>query len=111
MLESEKDIPKGVKTPRRDYGACMATCQCFSISRKYGETVAQLFGDMWCPEPVIGIGLAETPKFFLEGYNRYPGGVASLEDGVAFMRAGATVVALRRQLVEQLRKLNWPERT
>jgi len=35
------------------------------------------------------------------------GGVASLEDGVAFMRAGATVVALRRQLVEQLQELNW----
>jgi len=36
------------------------------------------------------------------------GGVASLEDGVAFMRAGATVVALRRQLVEKLQKLDWP---
>jgi len=35
------------------------------------------------------------------------GGVASLEDGVAFMRAGATVVALRRQLVDQLQQLNW----
>ena len=36
------------------------------------------------------------------------GGVASLEDGVAFMRAGATVVALRSQLVAQLRELGWP---
>jgi deoxyribose-phosphate aldolase len=36
------------------------------------------------------------------------GGVASLEDGVALMRAGATVVALRRQLVEQLKALGWP---
>jgi len=36
------------------------------------------------------------------------GGVASLEDGVAFMRAGATVVALRRQLVDQLQERNWP---
>jgi deoxyribose-phosphate aldolase len=33
------------------------------------------------------------------------GGVASIEDGVAFMRAGATVVAMRRYLVEQLREL------
>ena len=31
------------------------------------------------------------------------GGVASIEDGVAFMRAGATVVAMRRYLVEQLK--------
>jgi deoxyribose-phosphate aldolase len=36
------------------------------------------------------------------------GGVASIEDGVAFMRAGATVVAMRHYLVEQLEALNWP---
>ncbi|KPL12529.1 MAG: hypothetical protein AMS26_17265 [Bacteroides sp. SM23_62] len=36
------------------------------------------------------------------------GGVASLEDGVAMMRAGATVVALRRKLVDQLKGLDWP---
>ena len=33
------------------------------------------------------------------------GGVASIEDGVAFMRAGATVVAMRRYLTEQLGEL------
>jgi deoxyribose-phosphate aldolase len=37
------------------------------------------------------------------------GGVASLEDGVTLMRAGATVVALRGQLVDQLQALHWPE--
>ena len=36
------------------------------------------------------------------------GDVASLEDGVAFMRAGATVVALRKQLIDQLKELDWP---
>jgi len=36
------------------------------------------------------------------------GGVASLEDGVAMMRAGATVVAMRRMLVDQLKRLDWP---
>ncbi len=35
------------------------------------------------------------------------GGVASIEDGVALMRAGATVVAMRRFLVEQLESLQW----
>lgn len=35
------------------------------------------------------------------------GGVASLEDGVALMRAGATVVALRQVLVDQLETLGW----
>lgn len=38
------------------------------------------------------------------------GSVASLEDGVAFMRAGATVVALRKFLVDQLEDLGWPQR-
>jgi deoxyribose-phosphate aldolase len=36
------------------------------------------------------------------------GGVASLEDGVALMRAGATLVAMRHKLVDQLKGLNWP---
>jgi deoxyribose-phosphate aldolase len=36
------------------------------------------------------------------------GGVASIEDGVTLMRAGATVVAMRRFLVEQLEGLGWP---
>jgi deoxyribose-phosphate aldolase len=35
------------------------------------------------------------------------GGVASIEDGVALMRAGATVVAMRRFLIEQLEGLSW----
>jgi deoxyribose-phosphate aldolase len=37
------------------------------------------------------------------------GDVASIEDGVTLMRAGATVVALRKQLVEQLDALGWRE--
>ena len=35
------------------------------------------------------------------------GGVASIEDGVAFMRAGASVVAMRKFLIEQLESLGW----
>jgi deoxyribose-phosphate aldolase len=35
------------------------------------------------------------------------GGVASIEDGVALMRAGANVVAMRRFLVEQLEAIRW----
>jgi deoxyribose-phosphate aldolase len=38
------------------------------------------------------------------------GSVASIEDGVAFMRAGASVVAMRKSLIEQLEALGWPER-
>ena len=35
------------------------------------------------------------------------GGVASLEDGVACLRAGAAVVAMRHRLVEQLAAIGW----
>ncbi len=39
------------------------------------------------------------------------GGVAAIEDGVAFMKAGANIVALRRFAVEQLEKLDWLKKT
>ena len=86
MLRSPEDIPEGAERPKRDYGACMSTCQCFSLSRKFGKTVAQIFEDMWCPEPVIGFGLAEPPINFLAGETRYPDGVASLEAGANWAR-------------------------
>lgn len=35
------------------------------------------------------------------------GGVASIEDGIAFMRSGASVVAMRKHLVEQLERIGW----
>jgi len=38
------------------------------------------------------------------------GSVASIEDAVAFMRAGASVVAMRRFLIDQLESLGWPAR-
>lgn len=81
MLEAEEDIPPEAKRPVRDFGKRMSTCQCLSLSRRFGVAVAQTLGDMWCPEPVIGFGLAEPPKYFLEGHTRYPGGVGSLEAG------------------------------
>lgn len=86
MLKTEDDIPPEAKRPTVDYGKCLAACQCFALSRKYGETVAQLFEDNWCPEPVIGFGLAEPPQLFFDGRNRYPSGVASLEAGANWAR-------------------------
>jgi deoxyribose-phosphate aldolase len=35
------------------------------------------------------------------------GSVAGIEDGIAFMRAGATVVAFRKMLIDQLEALGW----
>jgi len=44
-------------------------------------TVAMLKEDNWCVEPVIGYGLGEPPQYFLDGYNRYPRDVETLEAG------------------------------
>ena len=41
---------------------------------------------MWCPEPIIGFGLAEPPEYFFEGKTRYPNGVKSLEAGANWAR-------------------------
>ena len=86
MLEKGEPVPEGAQMPVRDFGACISTCQCFGLSRRFGATVAQLFGDMWCPEPVIGFGLAEPPEAFLSGRTRYPDGVASPEAGANWAR-------------------------
>ncbi|MCK4318879.1 DUF169 domain-containing protein [Candidatus Bathyarchaeota archaeon] len=81
MLKTPDEVPEEALRPVRDFGKCMSTCQTFALSRRFGETVAQLFEDMWCPEPVIGFGLAEPPQYFYEGKTRYPDGVKSLEAG------------------------------
>ncbi|MBD3173323.1 hypothetical protein GF326_12735 [Candidatus Bathyarchaeota archaeon] len=86
MLENQDEVPETAFRPLERFGKCLSTCQAFALSRRYGETVAQLFEDMWCPEPVIGFGLAEPPEYFFEGKTRYPHGVKSLEAGANWAR-------------------------
>ena len=86
MLETPDEIPPDAIRPLKQFGKCLSTCQAFALSRRFGETVAQLFEDMWCPEPVIGFGLAEPPDYFFEGKTRYPVGVKSLEAGANWAR-------------------------
>ncbi|MEM2210705.1 MAG: DUF169 domain-containing protein [Nitrososphaerales archaeon] len=86
LLKSEDEIPKEAKRPKRDFGYCLSLCQAFSISRREGITIAMMKEDMWCPEPVIGYGLAEPPQYFLDGYNRFPDNVESLEAGARWAR-------------------------
>jgi uncharacterized protein (DUF169 family) len=86
MLVKEEDIPEGAKRPKKDFGVCLSQCQVFAVVERYGMTIAMLKEDMWCPEPVIGYGLEEPPRFFLEGRNRYPDGVETLEAGANWAR-------------------------
>ena len=81
LLEKEEDIPKGAIRPIRDLGYHLSLCQCFAMSRREGAVIAELKEDMWCFEPVIGYGLAEPPEYFLEGHNRFPHDVKTLEAG------------------------------
>lgn len=80
MLEKEGDIPEGAKRPLRDFGYHLATCQAFSMSRREGMLIAMMKEDMWCPESVIGLGLAEPPEYFFDGHYRLPA-VKTLEAG------------------------------
>jgi uncharacterized protein (DUF169 family) len=81
LLAKEADIPKEAQRPLRDFGYHYELCQSFQLSRRSGITIAMLKEDHWCCEPVIGFGLGEPPEFFLEGHNRYPRDVETLEAG------------------------------
>ncbi len=81
LLKEEGEIPEGAKRPLKDFGYHLLTCQGFATSRREGIPLVMLKEDMWCVEPVIGYGLAEAPEYFLQGYNRYPEDVETLEAG------------------------------
>jgi len=83
LLQREEDIPEGAQRPLRDFGYHLSLCQAFSRLRTVGTNIyggategvspsspaiAMLKEDMWCPEPVIGYGLAEPPQYFFDGY-------------------------------------------
>jgi uncharacterized protein (DUF169 family) len=81
LLEKEEEFPDGIHRPLRDWGFHLSLCQAFQISRREGKPVAMLKEDHWCPEPVIGYGLGDPPDYFLDGHNRFPRDVETLEAG------------------------------
>ena len=81
LIEKEGDIPEGAVRPLRDLGYHMPLCQAFATSRREGTLMAALKQDMLCFEPVVGYGMAEPPQYFLDGNNRFPQDVESLEVG------------------------------
>jgi uncharacterized protein (DUF169 family) len=89
MLERDEDIPELAKRPLNDFGCHLNTCQCFALSRRVGEMIAQKQEDMWRFEPALCFGLTggnpkaydEGLKFFLDGHTRYPGGARDLATG------------------------------
>jgi len=87
MLEKEEDIPKGAMRPKRDLGLHLGLCQAFAKSRRERVAVAMLKEDNWCFVPVIALGLAKAPDFFLEGHTGYPERIGDLEAAKNLARA------------------------
>ena len=102
LLEREEDIPEGAERPMRDFNYHLSLCQAFSRSRRVGTniyssstegkspsspTIVMLKEDMWCPEPVIGYGLAEAPQYFMDGHTHFPATRRTLESAKAWAHA------------------------
>jgi uncharacterized protein (DUF169 family) len=86
MLKGREDVPEGAVIPTRDWGHKFSLCQAFAKAQRDGLTVAMFKGDMWCFEPVVGLGLVESIPYFLEGNHRYPDSVRTLEDAGEWCR-------------------------
>ena len=84
MLSSEAEIPEDAVRPSRDMGHHLSFCQALALTRRRGLTIAETQDDMWCFEPVVGLGFVEPPQRFLEGHNRYPESASSLEAGATW---------------------------
>jgi uncharacterized protein (DUF169 family) len=67
MLKDKSEIPQGAVRPKKDLGEHYSACQAFGIVRRRGTALAMFIEDHWCFEPIIGYGLVEPPKEFLEG--------------------------------------------
>ena len=81
MLSDEEQIPEGAKRPVKDLGTHMSLCMAFALTGRSEMTIAEFKEDMWCPEPVIGLGFEKPLQYFLEGHIRYPGSAKNLEAG------------------------------
>jgi len=80
MLKTREDVPEDAIIPTRDWGHKYSLCQAFAKAQRDCDTIAMFKDDMWCFEPVVGLGLAESIPYFEEGNHRYPDSVRTLED-------------------------------
>ena len=79
MLKSKKEVTEDAIIPTRDWGHKYSLCQSLARAQRDGLTIAMFKEDMWCPEPVIGLGFAPRIQYFLEGHHRYPDSVRDLK--------------------------------
>jgi uncharacterized protein (DUF169 family) len=84
MLKSRAEVPEGAIIPTRDWGYKYYLCQSYAKSQRDGLTIAMFKEDMWCFEPVVGLGFGERIPYFLEGHHRYPDSVRDLKDAAVW---------------------------
>lgn len=84
LLESRDHLHQEVIVPTRDWGHKLSLCQAIARVQRRGETIAMFKEDHWCPEPVLGLGLAQRSSFFLEGHHRYPDSAKTIEAGATW---------------------------
>jgi uncharacterized protein (DUF169 family) len=87
LVGRDDPMPKGAVRPKKDLGYHLSLCQSMAKSRREGMIIASQKEDMWCFEPVLGLGFAEPPQHFLEGHNRFPGTSRSLKAGKYWAQA------------------------
>lgn len=84
MVATEEELPDEALRPVRDMGHHLSFCQALALTRRRGLTIAETMADMWCFEPVVGLGFVEPPARFLEGYHRYPTSASTAEAGATW---------------------------
>jgi uncharacterized protein (DUF169 family) len=77
LVKHKKEVPKGAINPKRDLGHHLSLCQGFAMSRREGSPVAMFLEDMWCYSPVLALGIAKPPEYYLEGNTYFPAHVGN----------------------------------
>ena len=67
LATAEEKIPEKMKIPSRDIQARVATCQSFSISRRYGWSLAISEAEISCPLTKVAFGFKPATEYYLEG--------------------------------------------
>jgi len=110
MLKGREDVPGDAVIPTRDWGHKYALCQAFAKAQRDGLTVAMFKEDMWCFEPVLGLGLAESIPYrnmpHLE-YGEYQGIAVGPVNTCSFMPQVVTMHVNGMQMSQLLIVKNW----
>ncbi|OGC88417.1 MAG: hypothetical protein A2142_06370 [candidate division Zixibacteria bacterium RBG_16_48_11] len=67
LATAEEKIPDKMKIPGQDLKVKVATCQGFSISRRYGWSLAISADDISCPLTKVAFGFKPATDYYLEG--------------------------------------------